>query len=366
LIQHPDVRRVFPPIPLNSAVVIWDKGTNHLGGTLIPQGANGLCVVNSTGIWWMSDVSGDVPWPSPYDTTNPPAPVPPNSAGGPENPRSEEMRLILSYTEMLFATDGTLVQSIQPAQNSPITVQNVAGKSASTGNLFLGLDLAFLANPTPVEGDTAFKRLENQTFRQGYIVEGLVAGANVNLTSTRQTNIGTAQAPSLLYQGRVTIDVASNLAERELLPQIVKLYDAREHYVDALNVLYYLLPTPRTSYLRCAFYVPSLGLPANPQVHLRAVLLGSSTGTLPALTVSLKRLPRPVAGPVNIATPVEQALTFNSNQAITANQYLEINSTAVTVLPSDTVLLTLQRNAADGYSGDVGVLRVALVVDSGH
>jgi hypothetical protein len=73
-----------------------------------------------------------------------------------------------------------------------------------------------------------------------------------------------------------------------------------------------------------------------------------------------------VAGPVDIATPVEQALTFNSNQAITANQYLEINSTAVTVLPSDTVLLTLQRNAADGYSGDVGVLRVALVVDSGH
>ncbi|NDE18376.1 hypothetical protein EBZ80_26030, partial [bacterium] len=52
--KHTALNRVWPPIPVQSVSMLWDKGENKLGATEIPLGAGGLAVCDVNGIWWMS------------------------------------------------------------------------------------------------------------------------------------------------------------------------------------------------------------------------------------------------------------------------------------------------------------------------
>jgi hypothetical protein len=351
---HPALERVWPPIPPSSATLILDKGAGA-SGAVIPLGLNGLCHVNQDGIWWMSNCYGDVPWPTAYNSASPPTPVPPNSAS-PECPRDQEMRLSLWFVELLLQTDKSVVTSLTAAEDGPITILNCDGDPASTGDLVIGLDLDFLVDDgDDEEGHLFFKTLDGITFKRGPGVEWLEQGSNVTLTPT----VGTAEEA----QGRVRIDVDVDLAERELPPQTVVLDDAEER--DHLGVPFLGFPSGRSSSVRLRFSVPPIGLPASPTVKVRILVYGSTTGTLPATVMSYRRLPRPSGG-AGVALPAsDTSVTCNTNAAITAGQYKEFESAAITVAAGDTLLVSFTRNKVDGYSGEVGLIRIGAVLVAG-
>jgi hypothetical protein len=346
--------RVWPPIPLSSANIFWDKGQGHVGATVIPRGPGGLVVIDGAGIWWMSNVAGDVPWPS---AAPPEVFVPPNDPSGPENPRLEEMQIILTFTRMLFATSKSVVTSIRPAEDSPLFFLDCDGNPASTGDLQAGINLDFVDDPDLVDGGIAFKRLEGSTFRKGWMVEGLRAGLNCRLGSDHVQVRGTGSGAYDVYQGVVTVDALIGQAEQGVEPEIERLADAQQRYYQ--DIPYIGFGAGRRSGLRYVFDLPVVGLPSVPLFKMRLRLLGRAAGSLPALTMTYRRLPRPAGAAVPLPDDsAEQSLLFpSSGVTVGGNTYVEIESDTFAVVPGDVVVVLLLRSASDGYTAEIGVLR---------
>jgi hypothetical protein len=359
LSQHPELARIFPPIPDTAAVLFLDRGDSYAGGTLVPMGPGGLCQVNRNGIWWMSNCQGDAPWPETWSE-----PLDPLQATDPlpECPRDEEFQIILAYTVMVFTTERTSVTSLRPADDSPLTFTNCDGDPATTGDLTADLNLEFLSADDAQPGFMAFKELDGSIFRRGPVVEGLTAGPNCTLSSlTTQT----LPDNSILYQGRVQVTLDAVAGERELPADLIRLAQTQERF--HLEIPYIGFDTGRSTSLRMRFYVPVDGLPTNPQVALRMQLLGRSNGSLPIMTVTYRILPRPAAldppdpllrSPIPLpGLTAEQVLNINTNVPIWADQYTEVQSLPIPVHPGDTILVTLVRSSTDGYASEVGLMR---------
>jgi hypothetical protein len=341
---------IWPPVPISSLALWWDKGDGAaLGGQLLPGGSDptnisGLWYADQTTLWWLSSCVGDVPWPS--------SPLP--HATSPSTcPRVTAMRLVASFTEMLFATDKSAVTSLTSAEGSPITIVGCSGAPASTGCLELNLDLALLVDDTPTAGATVLKGLTGSTFTSGPVVEALVAGANVTLTPT----VGTGAHA----QGTVTIDVATDLAGREISPEVVRLGEAKERSNG--SVMYLGFPAARASSIRMRFNIPSVGLASDATVAIRLLLLGTATGTLPGTTMGYMRLPRPATNAAVSIPGSDSPVVINTNVAITSGQYIEKQSAPIAVAPGDTLFVTFTRDGgADGYAGELGVIRAAAII----
>lgn len=140
LSAHPELAAVWPPIPVEAANIVVDRGD---GGVDVPIGTDELVALDANGIWWMSDCYGDVPWPTEW--TGPVSESSSNSAN-PECPRYREMRIVLNYARMGFATDKNVVTSITAPAGGPIRILDQYGESASRGALQLVYDPA-LSNP---------------------------------------------------------------------------------------------------------------------------------------------------------------------------------------------------------------------------
>ena len=113
-------------------------------------------------------------------------------------------------------------------------------------------------------------------------------------------------------------------------------------------------------------HIPPTGLPADPHVKLRLVLLMDQAATPPdGITLNVMRLARPTAA-TNLPT-VQAAVTFNISTigAVTANQYFEIESDSIEVAAGDTLYFEFERDGADGYAGEIGMLRTGAAIQSG-
>jgi hypothetical protein len=175
--KHQALNRVWPPIPIQSVSLLWDKGEQTLiGATEIPLGARGLAIADVNGIWWMSDCYGDVPWPAEY------------SAGwedgdglGAECPRNEVMRVVVIYLRMLLGNDRSVVTSLVADEDevngaiikAPLAITNCDDLVASTGDLKINVDLQFAK--TEAIGGQAVKSVSNRhQLARGWIAEGVV------------------------------------------------------------------------------------------------------------------------------------------------------------------------------------------------
>jgi hypothetical protein len=392
LAAHSELESVWPPLPITAAAITWDQGDNNnnqtIGGVDIPLGLDGLCHLDSNGIWWMSDCDGDIPWPEDLvDSSSSAASWAEDGYGSldsegswssssisssssaswfnPECPRFDKMRVLLHFAKMTFGTDKSVVTSLQPADGSPIKVQNCAGEDATTGDLFLDLSLELSVIDSELEGYQVVKNVTGTEYQRGPIVEGLFAGGDAVLTSTKQLTVGA----DTLHQGRVTVTVPMDVASRELTPQIVRLDDVVERYYDEVPYLGFL--AGRTSSVRLRFHIPPIGLSAIQQMKLRVAILGRFADTLPDLTVTYRKIIRGTATPADLPTTAlnEVALGFNPAIAVGTNQYVEVESDLFPVVPGtegyivggDTILITITRSAGDAYTGELGLLRVGAV-----
>lgn len=174
LAAHPSLANVWPPMPIQSVAMLWDKGTNRVGATEIPQGIAGLVVCDTNGIWWMSNCYGDVPWPATIDTAAPPSNSEPPMG---ECPRDEKMRVEVVYLRMLIGNDRRVVTSLQPDTDSPITVTNCAGAPAMTGDLALNLNLPVV--PEEALGGQVLKEvISGRKLKRGWVSDGVFTLSN--------------------------------------------------------------------------------------------------------------------------------------------------------------------------------------------
>lgn len=345
------LRAIWPPIPLSACYLLWDQGSG-VGGTIVSTGNSGLASLDINGIWWFSNCQGEVPWPATYNSTSPP--TQPVHTTPPTCPFPQWMTMQVVFSVAVFATNKSVVTSVRPAANSPIVLTDLNGNVATVGDLQANFNLDLTVAAGNVAGPTVLKSLTNNQFQQGLVVEQLVAGNGITLSST-QTNGSN-------YQGTVTVAVDTVPAAQELPAQVVKLTDAEPSNYQ--GVPYISFPSDRSSSVCFEYLIPPAGLPVGPTLSIRMILLGFVSGTLPTLNVSYLRLPRPTANtPVNLpATTAVTALTITTNVAVTANQYVEATSAALNVNPGDTILVYVSRNAPDGYSGDTGLVRCGAVL----
>jgi len=341
------LNNVWPPIPVSGAALDWSKGLDaDIGGTSVPTGEQGLALLDTNGIWWMSDCYGDVPWPATYDTSN----LPDSLVSLSECPRELEMSLILWFTRMTFQTSGTVVTSLRAATGSHLSVVCLeTNEPASTGNLVLNLDLDLVEGVANAPGYLVFKSLDGNTLHRGPVVEALIAGSN-NVTLTGTPGTGGQQ------QGIVTLSVDTDASGKELPIQLVRLDGVtEERYQDVLALGF---PSGKTTSYRGRIRVPSQ-LAGDMQLRLRVWLLGRSAGTLPALTLTYRRIPRPPAGlTTQLVLPSSDtvgAITTTVTLPL-ANKYVEASSDPITVSPGDVLLFTLGRSSGDSYIAEVHVL----------
>ncbi len=357
LAAHPALETHWPPTPVESVVVVVDRGIGNLGGTVAANGLSGLVYADRFGIWWMSDCIGDAPWPDDYDPDSPPLPVSANSSAGPECPRDEDMKITLFSTSMLFLTDRSCVTHLEPAVGSPLRFRDCTGADATAGALFADLELDFTSGGDDAEGSLAFKELNGDVFTRGRVVEGIFAGANIELASDHTLTVD----GETMYQGRITANVTSDLVDRALPPQVTKLDAARE--VPYGLVPYIGFPAARLAAISMRMNVPAAGIPEPSVVRIRALILGTAAGTLPLLTAVRMLIARPSGSAITLPI-VTTALVFPSNVTVGANQYVEVSSDPITVAAGDTLFVKLTRSASDGYSGEVGLIRVEAILSA--
>lgn len=375
--QHVALSRVWPPLPVQAVAVLWDKGIDRVGATEIPLGPTGLCIVNKDGIWWMSDCYGEVPWSATLDT------VASSEFYMSETtcPLTETTRVVLVFLRMVFGNDRSVVTSLKPAANSPITIANCDGlppnsDAAMTGDLELGLNLSFLVDPNEALGGQAFKEITSEfKFKKGWVAEGVRAGSGpLTVTGTRTRVLTTAEKTALglpsgdtstLKQGIITLSYDDQLVEREISPQIIRLADTVERIYQ--DIPYLGFPDGQNAAVRVRLNVPASNIGDVLQMKIRVQLFGRggtsvTPATLPAMTMTYRRLSRPATGGTVLPT-TDTSLTFNAAVSVTIDKAIEVESQAFTVAEGDTVLVTLSRaGSVDSYAAEVGMLRMTGIV----
>jgi hypothetical protein len=394
LSQHSALSNVWPPLPIQSVAMLWDKGVDHVGATEIPLGSTGLAVCDTNGIWWMSDCEDDVPFAAPTEH--------PSETG--ECPRYENMRVSVVYLRMLVGNDRNVVTSLvkdvdgaaaetQPTPaaqtiNSPIAISNCADDPASTGDLQLNLDLQIAA--AEATGGQAFKSVINRhQLTRGWLAEGAFTTSNqLAITGSRasprtlttqekqQFNLTTTN-PITLHQGILKIDYTDQLVEREIAPQIIRLSDTVERlYMD---IPYLGFPGGQAALLRLRFNVPSSNLGDNLRMKIRVQLFGrdgtqSQRKVMPSLYMTRRILKSPALTSVD-GLPLQTTdtpLTFNSSANLFIDRAITRDSAPFgddpeeigdIVEEGDTVLVTIGR-AEDNVYGEIGVLRVTGIIYS--
>lgn len=353
---------LWPPIPLQQAYIEWDRGEDSAQGFHgIPTGEDGLVVLDRYGVWWMSDCYGDVPWPTALDTSVSDSSSEGNSI---ECPRDLNFGVRLWFTQVKYVSDQTVVTSL--ASNSDrITVScALDGSEASTGDLVLDLDLDFVVGSDDTSGHLALKEIENGTnFKRGPVCESIYTNSsNVSLSSDVAT---TTSGSDTLYHGNVEIAVNAQPTQ-ELKMQLVRLDGVTEEFIDDIMVLEF--PASKDTEFRGLVEIPADTQITSPQVVLRFRILGRTVGTLPSLTLAGRLVTRPTSGlsvPVSLPTTDDLAPTLTTTASISAKQYVEAESSAISVAAGDQLFFSLTRSSGDAYAGGVGVLQITGLLSSG-
>ena len=385
LAAHEELNRVWPPIPEAAAILeMFQPNIEGVDAKFegLERVSESYVKIDKRGIWWMTSCYNQVPWNTLLDTTNSTSSSMSSESMADGCPKDPPIELILSFLKMTFATDKTVVTSLQPDTDEPIEFVNCDGEIAKTGDLFARLNILAMLDPNPVRGGMALKEIADSSlkFRRGWIAEALYAGSEtIVLSGSHQELLNPALPQSItnpmLHQGLIKVDAQLDLSERELSPQVSKLGDSLER--EYKNVIYLGFPPGRDSGVRMRFNVPPTGLSNTPKLVIRALLFGRAAGPFSAMTLSYYRIARPTAGspsPVadgdtvidfDVVTPTDNYDGAGGN--LPADSAIEVESEEFSISPGDTVYVTLARakNASPLFQADIGLIRIGGIVIPG-
>lgn len=378
------LNQVWPPIPLQSVSVLWDKGQNRLGATEVAQYPEGVVKVDANGIWWFTDCREDVPFQEDFTESE---------LDLAACPRSELFRVWVVFTRLLLGTDRYSVTSLEPLADSPIEVTNCENSPATTGDLHIDIDLkktdvaplldsdhqlgAVQGGKVVVGATPANVDIDNaNTLQMGWVTEGLIARGSTQLTldSSWERSLtddekiyfeylddeGQPLAEDIkLHQGVIRINYDDEFSIRELSPQIVRLDDAVERIYE--DIPYLGFPAGQESSVRLRFNVPAIStLAANLKLQLNALVFNTNGGAIGNFVFSHRVITHPTALNNEQLIPsasAEVGLTYNGPTTATKNYVAWWQVTEIDVAPGDTAYFTVARPASDATPGDIGVIR---------
>ena len=326
----------WPPRFLSSVHVEFDRGLDAgVSATSVPVGEDGLVLVDSHGIWWMSDCENNVP----FDLTGAaPADV---AACPPE----------LGVRVTLYAARPGGVRASELGKSSLQSTHpgiKIYGRdtteNASHGHLDIKLSLEDAVHPSAVDtGGTAIKSIDNERFILGPATSRVKPGAGIHIAGAEgDSNTG--------FYGDITV---SSHAEtiNELLPQTTELRRATEgRFYSTLGIVF---PNTYTSGVTSTFIVPT-NLAAPVELELLAWLSpiwpnGEDPGAEDEpFTVTVTRLPRP-DDETSLMTLSEVSLTFPDVYP-TDRAVREYISSTFTAYPGDVLYVAIDRPNVKPYS----------------
>lgn len=348
-IEVSPLKDLWPPIPVESAYLEWDRGKDKdLMGVAVPLGEDKLCVINEDGIWWMTDCYDDVPWPTNYDSANPPSPPP----QGNECPRSLIMSMNLYFTKPIFTNSDTAVLSLTARQGSGLAVYcRGTNDVAETGHLELDLDFNTSQTDDNLLTDQAIKEVSGAEFKRGPVVVSIKSNSpTLSVTS----NSGKTQNDG--YFGEVVLEANLDPSLQDFPILDVRLNGVeQEFYQDLLGLGF---PYDRNSEVRMRFRIPhGVSLTQNATASIVLWLLALESGNFPnnLLTCTYRVLSDPGTG---LALPTTDSnLTLDTTwSGATANDYKKFETGTIPVAAGDVITFTLKRSAPDSYSGKVILL----------
>jgi hypothetical protein len=385
LAKHPELQRVWPPVPSGS-VYMEQNGY----GLRINDQPRPTVIVNNAGLWWMEDCYGMAPWAPAYpgceSSSSSQAPEPPESSSSGEpffechtpleyleldgtESRLDEKTLVLWYSKMIYKTDPNVVNELSPcSQDSPILVLDCDGQPAIAGKLCLSLDLSRLAVEEPTAGYDVVKSFSANKLQRGPIVEGLKAGPGAEVVGVGTEN----QDWELLngfYRGKLQVQLEDTTGDpKEYQVTLVALNDVLEDY-DITNKFFYLhFPSGKSSGVRGRIEIPRLGLSSPLKMRLWMWFVGRSSGSIPALTATYRRYTRPtsVTSLPTSDTDIESGGgLWTPGLTLTGGQYAEAYTDWFTVAQGETVDFTIAWTGSGGPSDGFGIMRFGSRIEVG-
>lgn len=298
LTGHPSVNNVFPPIPIESAIL-------ELNGSGLASPSDYR--INNTGLFWMvNEREVDrtfTPWPFDYSVL-----------GGMDFQLNGKI-LKLFFIRTILSTSNSTVLSLTSGSSSLRIVDALSGNTGVSGHLKLLLDLAFNAGATVDETSNpphALVSISGQTFNLGSVVRLLEAGAGITLASDQ---------PGNKPYGKVRISTSPQNFSGPV--HSVSLDNAKELIENGVPVVYLSDPSIPMSFI-AKTVIPTLGgVPASPVFEFFARFLGTDSVAPAAATQAaiIKLTYYVVRSGINIDSISEANAALVSYYTVTFSNY---------------------------------------------
>lgn len=325
------VNDVFPFLPADAAYFDVDG-----------IGSDDKVIIDMNGIWWVDSV----------------------------NQPSDYNRMTIYYAKMTAKTNTTMVTSLRPFSEGPLSFVDCYGKEAYAGDLYAKLSLLLEQGGNDTAGWLAFKELTaSQQFLRGPIVEN-IRSASQEITVSVETVGGDPQGVvdgDGRKAGRLILTFNNpNDLSRELTPTLVSLTNATQEDYNGL-VPYVGLPMGMNSAVSYRFDIPA-EIPGQYKLYFESWLFASVGGVFPSLTcnyIVVKAASETVLHNMSENTSGSAALSVPIT-SVSANDYVLASllpGTGITVNPGEQVHIIVNRPSGTSYAGAVGIMRVLGILE---
>ncbi|HSN72801.1 MAG TPA: hypothetical protein VLT59_14895, partial [Steroidobacteraceae bacterium] len=368
LSQHPELLRVWPPLPPDTAYVEVNS--------LSVEVNNGTCprvIIDSNGIWWMQDCYGAAPWPPELLDCSSSSCGPSSSSSGEcecTTPieylpghgvdRMDQMTIVLWFAKMVIKTDEAVVTSLSPcSDNSPISVLNCEGNPQSTGQLCLAVDFSRLLR-VETAGYDLVKGFGVDQVLKGPAVTGIKPTSDFTLTGIGTEDEDWEVGADGVYHGEFELALADRAGDpREGNTDLTIVSNVREEYDSVLKVFYLHFPAGLASEVRGRVDVSRIDIPSgNLQMYLWFWFYGRVNAALPTLGATYRRIPLP-ASPAALPTsdsPIDTG-SWLPGLTLNAGQYGQATTEPFDIAAGDQILFSLTWDGTAGPSDGFGILR---------
>lgn len=307
--QHDDLQKVWPPLPVDSVYI-----ERNSRGVRVNTAECPVVIVDTNGIWWMSDCWGSAPWPPEYPDCVADSSSSSSSSeacacetameympGHAQN--LDEMSLRLWFVKMVAKTDQTVVTTLDPAAaTEPILVLDCDGEPASAGALVLSFDWSKLTKQYPVTGFGVVKDLVGGVIQRGPAITGLKPGIKAQIVGIGTEGADWSLDPETnIYRGELQVGLEALSEESEGGIELAALNSIRKDYDSTQERMTLHFPAGFESSIRGRVAIPRVNFTdgATPDELLLYLwfwfVSRQPTGAIPELVATYRRYPRPAS-----------------------------------------------------------------------
>lgn len=355
--RDPKLAAIWPPEPLGSAYL-------ELNGVGVPPEH---VLIDSNGIWWLTDCDPYLPWDASLCASSSTTIPMHSSSAAVEHCGPGARRLTLWFTKLTSKTDQSVVTGLKPSDGSPILVNSCDKSDAEgfcTGKLELDLNIPW-SKTQNTPGSVVVKDITgNGELSVGPVVEGIVGSGLISVSGTKVLNEG-HQSGLVTIQGLDPTQI-----RRRIDVGLVALNGALENIYQGI-LPYVGLPADRQTSFIGKLQLPLLGF-ISPVLDLTFWFAVLSTGT-PPTSVKLRhaiinepslildgQLSSSATNITTLPTAWSNWLDLDLNEAgpLPVGGYFGKVALNLAVTSGQLLLFELQRDAPDGFPGELAVINM--------